>query len=197
LFYINILKLKFIISQDSREDYLAEQNSLRLLEHGKWKTICYDSNSWNSLADNTRFSEHACIRSLHNSICNIIEKLPSLNRRKQNYIYLKHPLILRSKSTRSHCRIFSYNDDQPYDSDSFLELNKSTNNKSVNKYDKKQHQNIKHSINSDRPTHNSVKRLNYGVPKLQQSNIVNTFNISSLKIRNVGSSKNHQDLFKY
>jgi len=83
---------------------------------GKWKTICDDTNSWYMLADNTELSKHASIKSLHKKICSIIEKLPSLNRKKSNYKFLKNAPIIHSKNTRSKTK----------NKDLILKLNKNT-----------------------------------------------------------------------
>lgn len=66
--------------------------------------ICDDSySSWYSLADNTEYSVNIKVRSLHKSVCDIINKLPSIKRKKLSYKYLvKQPKSqLKNIQTRS------------------------------------------------------------------------------------------------
>lgn len=76
------------------------------LSSRKWNTICDDDkDSWYSFVDDIKFNKNSNIRSLHNSVCNIIKNLPNIEKNKPHYKYLKYSKFgLRSKNvfTRSH-----------------------------------------------------------------------------------------------
>lgn len=55
----------------------------------KWNLICNDDKSWHSFADSIKDNESIHVKSLHESVCRIIEKLPRLKREKTCYIFIK------------------------------------------------------------------------------------------------------------
>lgn len=158
--------------------------SSELSKLGQWNTICDDDkDSWYSLADSTKYSKNASIQSLHNSIYNIIMKLPQVKRNKSHYKYFNRKLIRNIRST-SHC----YMDDKN-NSCTFIDNSVSANdNRFSQHFEKNQTKNNENKCiqtqNAYKDTNKSIKRLSGGTLKLEFS-VVNRIKTRSTNIQNI------------
>lgn len=166
---------------------------------GQWNTICDDDkDSWYSFADFTKYSKNTSIKSLHNSIYNIIMKLPQIKKNKSHYKYFNQKL-----RRNIHATSLCYIDDNT-NSCKFIDNSINTNNnRLLQNFEKNQ---IKNKENKCIQTQNvckdknkSIKRLCGGTLKLQLG-VVNRIKTHSTNIQNIDDpnlSKTCQPCLKY
>lgn len=173
--------------------------SSELSRLGQWNTICDDDkDSWYSFADFTKYSKNASIKSLHNSICNIIMKLPQIKRNKSHYKYFDRKLV-----KNIHAASLCYIDDKT-NSCKLIDKSDNTNNNRLSQYfEKNQTKNNENKYiqtqNVYKNKNKSIKRLCGGTLKLQHD-IVNRIKTRNTNIQNINGpnlSKLRQPRLKY
>ncbi|XP_025422265.1 uncharacterized protein LOC112691988 isoform X2 [Sipha flava] len=163
---------------------------------GKWNMICDDNySSWYSLANNTECSTNDNIRSLHQSVCEIINKLPNIKKKRLSYKYLiKQPKSqLKNIQTRSLRPLFKVNYDENSDiineQDIHFKRSKIINDCSIIS------QLPKTRRNTDFSEH--IKRLNNRTSMRLQLKNVNTIMNLNANETNINESKVNQNDFEH
>jgi hypothetical protein len=158
--------------------------------------ICDDNySSWYSLANNTECSTNDNIRSLHQSVCEIINKLPNIKKKRLSYKYLiKQPKSqLKNIQTRSLRPLFKVNYDENSDiineQDIHFKRSKIINDCSIIS------QLPKTRRNTDFSEH--IKRLNNRTSMRLQLKNVNTIMNLNANETNINESKVNQNDFEH